>query len=91
MPRIVADSCRASFDELDGVETYAAVESAAVVGQAPCVDHLVGEKSAGEGERQRQSSEAVSDLRSVFDRPGMRSEVAEYKGGILTWEHAELQ
>ncbi|MGW6144068.1 hypothetical protein [Streptomyces sp. NPDC055140] len=79
------------FDELDGVETCAAVESAAVVGQTPWVDHLVGEESAGEGERQRQSSEAVSDLRGVFDRSGMRSEVAEYKGGLLTWEHTELE
>jgi hypothetical protein len=46
---IAADSCGALFDELDGIEACAAVESAAVVGQAPWVNHLVGEESAGEG------------------------------------------
>jgi hypothetical protein len=91
MARITADGCGTLFDEFDGVETGAAVESAAVVGKAPWGDHLVGEESASEGECQRQSSEPVGDLGGIFDRSGVRRKVAENERGILTWKHAKLE
>ncbi|WP_405787485.1 hypothetical protein [Streptomyces sp. NBC_01367] len=51
----------------------------------------MSKEPTGEGECERQSSEAVSDLRGVFECPGVRCEVAEHEGGVLAWEHTELE
>lgn len=88
---VAADGGGTLVDEFDGVETGTAVEPAPVVGEAPGIDDLVGEESAGEGERKRQTTEAVGDLYGVLDRTRMRRQVSENKSGLFTREYAELE
>ncbi|GAA2611371.1 hypothetical protein Stube_49040 [Streptomyces tubercidicus] len=75
---------------VDELDRFSFLKVAPVSVHRPRVEHLVGQESTRQRQRERQPAESVGDLGSLLERAALRRQIAQHPCGVFPRQHPDM-